>query len=598
MGVGRDVLGDPIRIMHRLRRAGDQQEAIRRKPHHRQVAFIAATFIEQAGIDRAADRDIDLGGADAVERRHGIAPLHQQLGEGGLVEQAGSLTHRLHFAAHRLVPVLGAEGIVRHRGFARAREPVGPLPAHFRAEAGALGRQPVVERRAAEGAGGVQLAVRPGHGVMQAERFLDPVVQPARIVVEAGEAADIDRPEIHGRRAIDDPFGQCPAGAAGAGDAHRVEAGADIEILQLRRLAKDEIIVRRKTFRAIVEFPDLGGFELRHADQRILHQRLELVPVVFQQGEFEIVGNAVHAPGFCFRLEAAHDEAADLLLEIDETIGIAHDRQVRMDTFDAAGDDIHMLRRMQRHADAAHLPDLARPLAGAIDDDLGGNRAPVGLDAGHLPLPCGNAGDAHPLDDAGAAIARALGKRLRQVGGVGLAVARQPDGADQIVDGHDRPQIAGLLRRDHLDIHPLRAGGSGGALQHGHALGGAGDGQRAAILPAGRQSRLGLQFAIKFCRIADEAGHVGMAAQLADKAGGMPGGAAAELALFEEDDIRPSELRQMIGDRTTDDAAADDDNLRLRGQTLRHETTSRFEEGFSIAATPQSATQNITKCIK
>ena len=103
----------------------------------------------------------------------------------------------------------------------------------------------------------------------------------------------------------------------------------------------------------------------RHAMQRVLHQDLELVPIVGQKLEREIVRDAVHAPGLGVRLEAAHHQAADLLLEIDVAVGVAHHGQFRRDPAMRLGDDVHVLGRMQRDRHAAHLADLARPLPGA-----------------------------------------------------------------------------------------------------------------------------------------------------------------------------------------------------------------------------------------
>ena len=57
------------------------------------------------------------------------------------------------------------------------------------------------------------------------------------------------------------------------------------------------------------------------------HQDLELVPVLGQQLELEAVGNRIDVPRLGHRLEAAHHEAADLLLVVDEAVGIADHRQ-------------------------------------------------------------------------------------------------------------------------------------------------------------------------------------------------------------------------------------------------------------------------------
>ena len=69
---------------------------------------------------------------------------------------------------------------------------------------------------------------------------------PAVVAVRRAEAADVDRPEIERRLAGRDPLGERLAGAAARGDAEGVEAAADEEALQLRRLAEDEVAVGRE----------------------------------------------------------------------------------------------------------------------------------------------------------------------------------------------------------------------------------------------------------------------------------------------------------------------------------------------------------------
>ncbi len=100
----------------------------------------------------------------------------------------------------------------------------------------------------------------------------------------------------------------------------------------------------------------------------VVHERLELVPVLGQQLVLELLGYAVHAPGLGLGLEAAHEQAADFLLEVDAAVRVAHHGQHRLHARDALGDDVEMLRGMQRHADARLRAELPRPLAGAVDE--------------------------------------------------------------------------------------------------------------------------------------------------------------------------------------------------------------------------------------
>ena len=181
--------------------------------------------------------------------------------------------------AHRLEPVLPAVAVDVLRRHAGGREPVGPLPAELGAEAGALRLQALVERRDAQRPAGLVLLMGPGHGVVLAIGFERAGQHPAAVAVERPEAPDIHRPEIHGRLAGGDPFGERPAGAAGARDAEGVEAGADIEAGQLRRLAQDEVAVGGEGFRPVDEALDAGRLQGRHAGQRLGHQRLEMILV-------------------------------------------------------------------------------------------------------------------------------------------------------------------------------------------------------------------------------------------------------------------------------------------------------------------------------
>src|SRR5439155_15925197 len=98
----------------------------------------------------------------------------------------------------------------------------------------------------------------------------------------------------------------------------------------------------------------------------------------------------------------------------------------------------------------------ARPLAGAVDDGL----------TDHLPFIVGRAiahtghaaalsdqpGDPRALGDARAAHARPLGERLGQIGWIGLAVARNPHRAAEIVGAQERVDPAGFARRDEFEF--------------------------------------------------------------------------------------------------------------------------------------------------
>ncbi len=108
-----------------------------------------------------------------------------------------------------------------------------------------------------------------------------------------------------------------------------------------------------------------------------------MVPILFQELEFERVGNLVGThPRLGLRLEAADDQPADLLLEVRVAVGVAQDRHVGCTPSMRLGDDVEVLGGVQRDVDARHGADLLGPLARAVDDDLGLDVAAVGAHAG------------------------------------------------------------------------------------------------------------------------------------------------------------------------------------------------------------------------
>src|SRR5262249_45160197 len=151
--------------------------------------------------------------------------------------------------AHRLEPVLATVGIHVPRLDALRCEPVRTFPAELGSEAGALALEPLIERRQPQRPAALVFLMRPGHRIVLAVGLDGARQHPAAIAVQRAEAADIDRPEVHGRLAARDPFGERAAGPPGASNAEGIEAGADIEVPDLRRLAEDEVAVGRKRLR-------------------------------------------------------------------------------------------------------------------------------------------------------------------------------------------------------------------------------------------------------------------------------------------------------------------------------------------------------------
>ena len=581
---------DHVAVADRLRAARHDHVLVVVEAGDGEVALVPAALVQHAGVDGAAGIDGNGVGDQAIEQGVRVRPLDQQLGERAHVEDGDALAAGTVFLRDPRMPVLVAPAVLDLRFGGRRREEVGALPAHLGAEAGARVAQVGIQRRTAEGTGAFELAVGPGHLVVQAQHFLDAVRQPALVAVEAREAADVDRPQVERRLALHDPLGERLARASGRRDAHRVEAAADPDVLQSGRRAEDEVVVRGERFGTVVELLDLRGLERRDAVDRVFHQDLERIPVVRQQLELEVLGYPATVaralqPRRGVGLEAAHQQPAHLFLEVDVAVGIAHHREVANDAGNHVGDDIEVLAREERHGHAHATAHLARPLAAAQHDDVGRDRAGASL----LVLPVERAdaapavdvdqcrvGDAHAFEDLHAAVARALGERERQVGRIGLAVARQPYRALEVVGPHQRIHRARLGRPDHVARHAIRLGDGCRALQLDHPVRSARDGQRPAPLPAGRESGFALEVRVQVRRITDQPRHALVRAELTDETGRVPRGPGREAPLLQQHHVLLAELGQVIGDRAAHDAAADDhDSRRARWNGVRYEGIRR-----------------------
>ena len=129
-----------------------------------------------------------------------------------------------------------------------------------------------------------------------------------------------------------------------------------------------------------------------------------------------------------------------------------------------------MLAGVERDVDAAALAERARPHARGDDDVLGRYVALLGDDAGGAPFRAAYRRDLDVLEDLRAARPRALGERHGGVDRVGLAVLRQEDAADHIVDIEQRPMALDLAGADLVDLEAEGLRHRGAALQLLEAL--------------------------------------------------------------------------------------------------------------------------------
>ena len=79
----------------RLReRRRDDEEPFGGEAGDRQIRLDAAGAVEKLSVYAAAYGHIDIGRRDAIQHAGRIATLHNEFGEGGLLEHADALAHR------------------------------------------------------------------------------------------------------------------------------------------------------------------------------------------------------------------------------------------------------------------------------------------------------------------------------------------------------------------------------------------------------------------------------------------------------------------------------------------------------------------------
>lgn len=234
-----------------------------------------------------------------------------EFAEGELIEQGDGFAGGPVFAGVVGEPVLAAEAVVDagRLGVGGEGEPVGAFPAGLGAEAGAGAGERVVQRAAAEVTAGFELPVRPGHLVVEAERFGDAVAEEIAVVGPGSEATDIDAGEVHGGLAVHQPFGEATAGAPGAGDAGGVEPGEHEQTGDLGCFAHSQRLSGVNDSGGFDEAVVAGGVEGGQAPFGFAEGFGEFGPIGGEQLEGERVGDAGDVPDFGGALEGAEHEA-------------------------------------------------------------------------------------------------------------------------------------------------------------------------------------------------------------------------------------------------------------------------------------------------
>ena len=164
-----------------------------------------------------------------------------------------------------------------------------------------------------------------------------------------------------------------------------------------------------------------------------------------------------------------------LLAEIVRHVWVAQQRQFLaaplQERRNVLGHQVLVLHRDDRQVLADQRHDLARPVAGGVDHDLGPDRlAFVGTDQPFARTATRQAGDAGEPVDAAAGLAGVTRIGLGQLRWVDIAIERVPEHAFEVVRLQERIELAGLRRTQQLIGETLRLGHGLDVAEFVHAL--------------------------------------------------------------------------------------------------------------------------------
>ncbi len=275
-------------------------------------------------------------------------------------------------------------------------------------------------------------------------------------------------------------------------------------------------------------------------------------------------GIAVERPGRRVALVAAHAQAADLLAEVDEVVGVAQLGQAGMDALDRLGEQVLVGHRDDRDGDARQPADLGSEHPAGVDDDVGRDRlaravAKLDVDAGDAAAVHADPHDPGVGPDRDALLPGAGRQRHGQPGRIEPAVGRQPDRAEDALESTS----AGIASRassavisssgsPNVFAQPAwRWSSSNRAFERREP-------ERADLVPRRVDARLGRETAVQLGAVHHHPCQGHRAPQLADEARRVEGRAGRQLRPIDEDDVGPAALGEVVRDRRPADSAADD----------------------------------------
>ncbi len=205
-----------------------------------------------------------------------------------------------------------------------------------------------------------------------------------------------------------------------------------------------------------------------------------------------------------------------------------------------------MAERGQREAHAHHAGDLRAPDRGAAHDDVGGDLALVGEDAGDTAVGLLDVEDFVAGEEGHAAFGGPADLGLHREDGFGEAVGGDQEAAEDPVGVHQRVLFHALFGAQQAGLDAPRGDPAVAAAEFGDPLGGGGDLEAADLEEAGLA--VDVEGAELLDRVAGQLGHGLGGVGLEDQPGRVRGGAAGggQRALVDHGHLGPASRGDLV----------------------------------------------------
>ena len=271
---------------------------------------------------------------------------------------------------------------------------------------------------------------------------------------------------------------------------------------------------------------------------------------------------AARGPGFSERgvLIDPDQPALLLLAHIARHPGIAHHRhflRTLLEGGNRIGDEVVVLHIGDRNVGSGHLRHLAGIATGRVDNHSCADRALFGL---HIPFAAGQLGqpgDPVLAHDGRAHLLAANRKRVADARGVSVTIIGGPGSGQHAFGGGEGVDLADLFGIDQLHVEADHFRKALDMAQPGQLALVVGKADPARLVPADILPGQPFQLGVEPVRIGVHLGQVEAAGDVRALPGGVPGRAAGQLVLFDQDHVGPAFQGEVVEQACPHDPAPD-----------------------------------------